>query len=285
MIFLRIGNIECYGVIYKVLNKVNNKVYIGQTIKDRGFKGRYDYSGDGVERIYKYISVRKGSKSYNSHLYKSIEKYGCDNFDVCEVFDIAFSKSELDLKEKAWIAIYKSTDRNYGYNFTDGGGSGKPTKDANLKNSLSKIGKNLRSSNPNSKRIICVTTGEVFECTLDAADKYNICRTAISQSCSGKKKSAGHLNDGTKLVWMYYDEYIKFPIEAKLRKSLDYLKPKSKCKKVTCITTNITFSSLKDAAKYYNLKTSSNIVSCCKGNLKYAGTLQDGTKLVWKYTE
>ena len=54
---------------------------------------------------------------------------------------------------------------------------------------------------------------------------------------------------------------------------------------VKYLTTNITFNNLKDAAKYYNLKTSSNIVSCCKGNLKYAGTLQDGTKLVWKYTE
>lgn len=282
---MRIGNIECYGVIYKVLNRVNNKVYIGQTTKDRGFKGRYDYSGEGVERIYKTISVRKGSKSYNSHLYKSIEKYGYDNFDVCEVFDVAFSKSELDLKEKSWIAIYKSTNRNYGYNFTDGGGNGKPVDDVKLRNSLSKVGKNLRSSNPNSKRIICITTEEIFECTIDAADKYNICRTAISQACSGRKKFAGYLSDGTKLIWMYYDEYIKSPLEVNHRKSSDYLKPKSKCKKVTCITTNMTFNSLKEAAKYYNLKTSSNIVSCCKGNLNYAGILQDGTKLIWEYTE
>lgn len=33
---MKIGNIEVYGVIYKITNTINNKVYIGQTIN--GFK-------------------------------------------------------------------------------------------------------------------------------------------------------------------------------------------------------------------------------------------------------
>lgn len=36
---MKIGNLEVYGVIYKITNKVNNKVYIGQTVL--GFKKRY----------------------------------------------------------------------------------------------------------------------------------------------------------------------------------------------------------------------------------------------------
>lgn len=51
-------NIICYGVIYKILNITNGKVYIGQTIKQKGFNGRCDYSGVGAERVYKYYSVR-----------------------------------------------------------------------------------------------------------------------------------------------------------------------------------------------------------------------------------
>ena len=35
---LNIGNIEVYGIIYKIQNKINQKVYIGQTIKKNGFK-------------------------------------------------------------------------------------------------------------------------------------------------------------------------------------------------------------------------------------------------------
>lgn len=34
-----IGNIEVYGIIYMIKNKVNNKVYIGQSI--HSFKRRY----------------------------------------------------------------------------------------------------------------------------------------------------------------------------------------------------------------------------------------------------
>ena len=36
---MKIGNLEVYGVIYKITNKINRKIYIGQTIE--GFKKRY----------------------------------------------------------------------------------------------------------------------------------------------------------------------------------------------------------------------------------------------------
>ena len=45
---------KIYGIIYKIKNKENNKYYIGQTTSDMGFKGRYRYSGEGIERVYNY---------------------------------------------------------------------------------------------------------------------------------------------------------------------------------------------------------------------------------------
>ena len=57
------------------------------------------------------------------------------------------------------------------------------------------------------KCIICLNTKEIFNSILEASKKYN--STIISQCCQGKKKSAGKLFNGTKLKWMYYDEYIK----------------------------------------------------------------------------
>lgn len=114
---MKIGNIEVYGIIYKITNKVNGKVYIGQTVK--GFNKRYGYNGIGIERVYKHHKRRK--ENCNQHLLRSIEKYGVDAFEIMEVFDIAFSKQELLLKEKCWIAIYKSYNSEFGYNKTLGG--------------------------------------------------------------------------------------------------------------------------------------------------------------------
>lgn len=277
-------NIICYGIIYKILNIKNGKVYIGQTIKQKGFNGRYDYSGVGAERVYKYYSVRfKSGKGVNEHLYNSLNKYGIENFVVDEVFDVAFNKEELDFKEKYWIKYYNATDSDYGYNITDGGSNGKINKEARLKSSLSRIGKNTRSDNPNSKKVICLTTNKIFDCLLDAAEYYNINRKSISQSCSNKRKSGGKLSDGTPLVWMYYDEYLNNPEIVAMKSKKSYTEPNKKHRMVKCVTTGEVFYSITDAVNFYGLKSMGNIISCCKGKLDYSGTLPDGTKLVWKY--
>ena len=53
-------------------------------------------------------------------------------------------------------------------------------------------------------------------------------------------------------------------------------------KKVICITTGKIFDSLKDASNHYKC---SHIHDCCKGKLKSAGKLPDGTPLQWKYVK
>lgn len=111
---------EIYGIIYKITNLINNKVYIGQTTKT--FNERYSYKGKGIERVYAYHKQhKKVGNYYNEHLLFSIDKYGFDAFEVVEVFDTALSKNELDEKEKYWIDYYNSTDGDFGYNNKEGG--------------------------------------------------------------------------------------------------------------------------------------------------------------------
>lgn len=126
---MKIGNLKVYGIIYKITNLKNKKVYIGQTDRARGFKDRYCAHGNGIERVYNYYKreLRQG-KICNNHLMKSIEKYGFDNFKVDECFDVAFSRTELDIKERIYIEYYNSTNNELGYNILKGGTGGAVTE-------------------------------------------------------------------------------------------------------------------------------------------------------------
>lgn len=68
----------------------------------------------------------------------------------------------------------------------------------------------------NTRKVVCVTTGEIFEQIKIAGEKYGLKNPyGICEVCSvtGKKKSAGRLPDGTFLKWMYYDKFLELSQE------------------------------------------------------------------------
>lgn len=184
-----IDGIEYYGIIYKVENTINHKVYIGQTSHPSGFDGRYLADGVGVERLYNYlISKRTNGAYYNRYLLRSIEKYGVDAFVVDEIYDTADSQEDLNDKEIQYIAQYDSYVN--GYNLTCGGGG--------------VLG--LRSSNcKNSKRIYQISTDGVllkkWECATDVHRELGVDQSSISMVCSGRRKTAGGF------VWVHESDY------------------------------------------------------------------------------
>lgn len=91
------------GYIYKITNKINNKIYIGQTIRDPEI--RFD------EHLYE----TRG----HSRLHNAIQKYGRQNFyyEIIEQPEI----SQLDTREQYWISFYNSTNDDIGYNICYGG--------------------------------------------------------------------------------------------------------------------------------------------------------------------
>ena len=66
---MKIGNLEVYGVIYKITNLVNNKVYIGQTTYKRGFKDRYNSAGIPIEKFISFIINLKKKISLLTNIY------------------------------------------------------------------------------------------------------------------------------------------------------------------------------------------------------------------------
>lgn len=88
------------GIIYKTINTINSKIYIGKTKNNKD-----DYYGSGVL------------------LKRAIAKYGVKNFKK-EIIDTASSLQQLNEKEKYWIKFYNSTNLEIGYNIGNGGDGG-----------------------------------------------------------------------------------------------------------------------------------------------------------------
>ena len=117
-----------YGVIYKIENLKNNKVYIGQTVN---YKNRLK---DHFYRLNKGIHV-------NQKLQNAYNKYGNKFFEM-SIIDTAKSKDELNEKEIKHIKNYKSNDREFGYNLDAGGSNAKPSTETKLKLSKAFSGSN-----------------------------------------------------------------------------------------------------------------------------------------------
>lgn len=221
---MRIGNIEVYGVIYKITNKVNGKVYIGQTTRENGFNGRYSAKGVGIERVYRHHKRKKIDRgNCNIYLLNSIEKHGFKNFEVCEIFDVAFSKLELNIKEELYIKLYDSTNRKYGYNFKEGGDGGKCSNDAKTKEGV---------------KIACLNDGKIFKSKQEASEHYKITVQYIDKAMNKK----------------FYSDYRNFEY-IRFKKIKRELKPNEKfcaCCGVVFRLKDITRSRRKDAKRVYN---------------------------------
>lgn len=96
------------GFIYKIINLINNKVYIGQTVNSL------------EQRFIEHKSHWKNNyNSSNRPLYNAFSKYGIENFQIELVEKV--EQSNLNNREKYWIKYYDSY--NNGYNATWGGDS------------------------------------------------------------------------------------------------------------------------------------------------------------------
>lgn len=91
---------EVFGVVYLIINLVNGKKYVGQTIKT----------------VAKRFNEHSHEKTF---IGRSIRKHGKENFRY-GVIESCTSKSEMDYWEKFFIANLKTKPPN-GYNLTDGG--------------------------------------------------------------------------------------------------------------------------------------------------------------------
>lgn len=210
------------GIIYKITNKINGKVYIGQTIKSL------------TRRWQAHIADSTRNSSYALH--RAIRKYEPASFTV-EQIDSASSYQKLCKKEVFWISFYKSL--SLGYNMTLGGegrygahvsietrrkisesNKGKIVSEetkkrmsiamtgvkhkASSKESIEKRARQLRGrtlshehvakvAKANRKPIVCLNTGIIYESSTEAVKELGINFGHLSEVLHGHRTHTKNL--------------------------------------------------------------------------------------------
>lgn len=97
---------NCY--LYKIVNQINGKMYIGITSEPAKRKQRH---------------FSKTGHSAFSIIRVAMDKHGRENFSF-EILCVGTKEYILDLEIKA-IALYRTRERKFGYNIKEGGQSGR----------------------------------------------------------------------------------------------------------------------------------------------------------------
>lgn len=114
--------------IYVITNKVNNKVYIGQS--------------ENIElRFNQHLTMLKGNRHTNKHMQNAYNKYGEENFGFDTLY-IAKDNEDLNHLESLFISLYKTNNQEIGYNKTSGGEGYLLNNEIKKKISINSRGKN-----------------------------------------------------------------------------------------------------------------------------------------------
>ncbi len=107
---------KIYGIIYKITNLVNRKVYIGQTV-------------GAINARFSQHVLESNRKNPKFAISRAIKKYNKENF-IIEQIDVAYNQNELNLLEGVYISWFKSMYNQNGYNIINIiNGKGKHSKE------------------------------------------------------------------------------------------------------------------------------------------------------------
>lgn len=170
--------------IYKIINDINDKMYIGQTIRPI------------EERFKRHISSAINNE-LDTHFARAIRSIGAEHFKI-ELIDTASSQEELTEKEYYWIHYYDATHK--GYNETENklkcGGN---TYASKTEDEMKVIGEKIRQTklggkNPHARAVKCrniKTNEELHFESLSKMQEYfgETNHAALGKRCSGKIES------------------------------------------------------------------------------------------------
>lgn len=146
-------------------------------------KGRYTNG-------YQYVTLYKNGKGKNFRVHRLVAEAFIPNLNNLPCVDHINTVRDYNRVENLRWCTYKENNNN-------------PL-------TLEKMNEAKSGENhPQCKKVICITTGEIFNTIKQIEEEYKINHANISLCCNGKRKSAGKDENGNKLVWMYYEDYLE----------------------------------------------------------------------------
>lgn len=227
--------------VYVHINKINGKKYVGLTSK----KPSHRWGKDG--------------KNYKNtkHFFAAINKYGWDNF-IHIVLEQNLTKTEASNLEIILIAVWKTTNQNYGYNFQIGGYYG----NLGLKMDEDVCAKRSGRNNPISKSVVCLNDRTIYESAREAAlDKKISGGGEILLSINGRMQYSGKDSNGNPLIWVLYDDYLGMSDDDIYNKLNTEIKT-TNSRKIVCLNTGQVFNSSREAGRIYNCDHAGIIKVC-----------------------
>jgi group I intron endonuclease len=153
--------------IYKFINIINNKVYVGSAFNLKNRRRQHLFS-------------LRHNKHCNEHLQSAWNKYGEENF-IFEVIEYVDDKTMLLNVEEFYILLYDANNREFGYNKREISDSNKGMKHTDeAKQKMSDAHKKENLSEQSRKNMSDGGKGKIIS---------DDCKRKISEGNSGKHRS------------------------------------------------------------------------------------------------
>lgn len=178
-------------IIYKITNKINDKIYVGQTILPLS------------DRWSDHTRPHRGKNKARSAIALAIKKYGKENFSI-EIIAYGTSLENLNALEKQYIIEFSCLAPN-GYNLSPGGDNKECHPDTKAKIAATLKGRPIKNRQNGAKpgrpctwgdkisksmtgvaqpwkykKVVANETGIVYESVNAAARELNVDRVTIS---------------------------------------------------------------------------------------------------------
>ena len=187
-------DIQGYEGRYQISNlgrvkSLNRKDRLGRNVDEKILKQHTDTNG------YKSVMLSKNNDKKRHRIHRLVAEAFIPNPD--DLPEVNHKIDDFEHRGDNRVENLEWCTSKYNCNY---GNHGKRISDA-IK------GKYMGSKHPRSKKIKCITTGEIFGSLREACREYSLYPSDIGKCCKGKLNYVGkHPITGEKLVWQYIEE-------------------------------------------------------------------------------
>lgn len=156
------------GVIYKIINKIDGKYYVGSSIEIK-------------RRWRNHRNCLRSNKHHNNYLQNAWNKYGPETFDFV-IVEADITEKDLLLTEQKYLDVAKE-EKDKCYNMSFIAGKVEATDDVRKKRHNASLKRTIY-------RFYNTATNEIYEGTqFDFYTKHNLNERRVSSVICGKKRS------------------------------------------------------------------------------------------------